>query len=112
MTCRLLVRGAEEGFAKPLEELLGRAGAVIAYRDVQLAGLATCVPPRVLTNADLEQLVDTYIGKPGIALKEDPELSRGSLRLESPEGVLEATLERRRARLLELLHQLREKGLE
>ncbi len=61
---------------------------------------------------DLEQLVDTYIGKPGIALKEDPELSRGSLRLESPEGVLEATLERRRARLLELLHQLREKGLE
>jgi len=59
---------------------------------------------------DLEQLVDTYIGKPGIALKEDPELSRGSLRVEAAEGVLEATLERRRERLLAAIHKCREKG--
>jgi 3-oxoacyl-[acyl-carrier-protein] synthase-3 len=30
-----------------------------AMRPVKIAGLATCVPPRVLTNADLEKLVDT-----------------------------------------------------
>ncbi len=61
-----------------------------------------------LNPRDLEQLGDGYIGYPGIRLLEDGELSRGSLRVSSPEGVLEATLERRRERLMEVLHRFRE----
>jgi flagellar biosynthesis/type III secretory pathway protein FliH len=61
-----------------------------------------------LNPRDLEQLGDRYIGYPGIRLQEDPDLSRGSLRVASPEGVLEATLERRRERLMEVLHRFRE----
>jgi flagellar biosynthesis/type III secretory pathway protein FliH len=61
-----------------------------------------------LNPKDLEQLGDRYIGYPGIRLLEDPDLSRGSLRVISPEGVLEATLERRRERLMEVLHRFRE----
>lgn len=64
-----------------------------------------------LNPKDLEQLGDTYIGYPGIALREDAELSRGSLRIEAAEGVLEATLERRRERLLQAIHRCREKGV-
>ena len=63
-----------------------------------------------LNPKDLEQLGDAYIGYPGIALREDVELSRGSLRIETAEGVLEATLERRRERLLQAIHRCREKG--
>lgn len=63
-----------------------------------------------LNPKDLEQLGDAYIGYPGIALREDLELSRGSLRVEAAEGVLEATLERRRERLLEAIQRGREKG--
>jgi len=61
-----------------------------------------------LNPKDLEQLGDRYIGYPGIRLLEDADLSRGSLRVVSPEGVLEATLERRRERLMEVLHRFRE----
>jgi 3-oxoacyl-[acyl-carrier-protein] synthase-3 len=32
---------------------------VKAARPVRIAGLASCVPPRLLTNADLEKLVET-----------------------------------------------------
>ena len=63
-----------------------------------------------LNPKDLEQLGDTYVGYQGVTLREDPELSRGSLRLEAAEGVLEATLERRKERLLATLHRCREKG--
>jgi len=63
-----------------------------------------------LNPKDLEQLGDAYIGLQGIALREDPDLSRGSLRIEAAEGVLEATLERRRERLLQAIHRAREKG--
>jgi flagellar biosynthesis/type III secretory pathway protein FliH len=63
-----------------------------------------------LNPKDLEQLGDAYIGMPGIALREDLELSRGSLRIEAEEGVLEATLERRRDRLMQAIHRAREKG--
>jgi flagellar biosynthesis/type III secretory pathway protein FliH len=63
-----------------------------------------------LNAKDLEQLGDAYVGYPGIALREDLELSRGSLRIEAAEGVLEATLERRRERLLTAIHRCREKG--
>jgi flagellar assembly protein FliH len=64
-----------------------------------------------LNPKDLEQLGDHFIGYPGIRLLEDADLSRGSLRVVSPEGVLEATLERRRDRLMEVLHRFREEGL-
>ena len=61
-----------------------------------------------LNPRDLEQLREHYAGRPGNQLFEDVELSRGGLRVASPEGVLEATLERRRERLMELLGKFRE----
>jgi len=64
-----------------------------------------------LNPKDLEQLGDVFHDRQGIRLREDPELSRGSLRLEAQEGVLEATMERRRDRLLEMIHREREKKL-
>lgn len=59
---------------------------------------------------DLEQLADHYVGHLGLRLVEDPALSRGSLRMEAESGVLDGTLERRRQRLLELVHRLQERG--
>lgn len=58
---------------------------------------------------DLEDLGDRFIGYPGLRLAEDGELSRGSLRMEAVDGVLEATLERRRERLLDQIHRFFEK---
>jgi flagellar biosynthesis/type III secretory pathway protein FliH len=45
---------------------------------------------------------------PGLALREDPELSRGSLRIEAASGVLDASMERRQARMMELVERYRE----
>jgi flagellar assembly protein FliH len=59
---------------------------------------------------DLDLAGDRFSGYVGIRFFADPELSRGSIRVESEEGVLEATLEQRRERLLELLHRQREGG--
>lgn len=59
---------------------------------------------------DLEDLGDRYVGYPGLRLAEDAELTRGSLRMEMEEGVVEATLEQRRDKLTELLRRLRESG--
>ena len=42
-----------------MNDTAGRAAPVRQLRPVKIAGLATCVPPRVLTNADLEKMVDT-----------------------------------------------------
>jgi flagellar biosynthesis/type III secretory pathway protein FliH len=64
-----------------------------------------------LNPKDLEELGDAYLDKPGILLREDLELSRGSLRLETPAGVLDASMERRRNRLVEMIHREREQGL-
>lgn len=61
-----------------------------------------------LNPRDLEALGDRYGAYPGLRLVSDEELSRGSLRLETAEGVLEATLERRRERLMDLLHRFKE----
>jgi len=58
---------------------------------------------------DLEDLGDRFIGYPGLRLAEDGELSRGSLRMEAVDGVLEATLERRRERLIDQIHRFFEK---
>lgn len=58
---------------------------------------------------DLQDLGDRFIGYPGLRLVEDGDLSRGSVRLEAADGVLDATLERRRDRLMELMRRFREK---
>ncbi len=57
---------------------------------------------------DLEILGDRLVGFAGIRFIADEGLSRGSLHLESAEGVLDATVEQRRERLLELVNRLRE----
>ena len=60
---------------------------------------------------DLEALGAASQLHPGVALREDKELSRGSLRAEASEGVLDASLEHRQARLMQLVQQFREQGL-
>jgi len=57
---------------------------------------------------DLEALGAEAAAHPGLALREDPELSRGGLRVEAAEGVLDATLERRAAGLEELIQRFRD----
>lgn len=59
---------------------------------------------------DLEQLGDHYVGHPGLSLGADGSLSPGSLRIEAPQGILNATLERRRDQLMRLLARLKEEG--
>ena len=54
---------------------------------------------------DLELAGDRFVVYEGLRFVPDEEMGRGSVRVESEEGVLEATLEQRRERLLELLHQ-------
>jgi len=44
----------------------------------------------------------------GVTLREDPELSRGSLRVEAAAGVLDASMERRQASLMELVRRFQE----
>jgi flagellar biosynthesis/type III secretory pathway protein FliH len=62
-----------------------------------------------LNPKDLEELGEAPQRHPGVTLREDPELSRGGLRLESPIGVLDASLERRKEMVLEVLQAFREK---
>ena len=57
---------------------------------------------------DLEALGPYPQPHPGVTLREDPALSRGSLRFEAASGVLDASLERRQARLMELVQRFRE----
>ena len=56
-----------------------------------------------LNPRDLEALGPDGGPRPGVTLKEDPELTRGSLRVEAATGVLDASLEERQARLMELV---------
>ena len=60
---------------------------------------------------DLEALGAGSKLHPGVALREDKELSRGSLRAEASEGVLDASLEHRTTRLLQLVQHFREQGM-
>jgi flagellar assembly protein FliH len=62
-----------------------------------------------LNGRDLEELGAASQLHPGISLREDPDLARGGLRLESPIGVLDASLECRKAKALALLQSFREK---
>jgi flagellar assembly protein FliH len=60
--------------------------------------------------ADLEQLGDQFSDHTGLALLSDTSLSRGSLRIEAPQGIFNGTLERRREALMQLIARLREGG--
>ena len=62
-----------------------------------------------LNPQDLEELGANSQLLPGVTLRPDPEVTRGGLRLESALGVLDATLEQRRIKALELLTLTREK---
>ncbi|HEY3400174.1 MAG TPA: FliH/SctL family protein [Geothrix sp.] len=64
-----------------------------------------------LSPRDLEHLGDRFVGRAGLSLLADASLSRGSLRVETPQGILDASLERRRERLMQLIARMREGGL-
>jgi len=61
-----------------------------------------------LNPRDLDELGVASQFHPGITLREDPELSRGGLRLEASIGVLDASLECRKAKVMELIQAWRE----
>lgn len=82
--------------------------AILVAHPVPASVEGRAVATVFLNPKDLEQLGDRFVGNPGISLQEDTALSRGSLRFETAEGVLDATLERRRERLLELVQRFRE----
>ena len=60
----------------------------------------------VLNPADLTQLGELFPAHPGLTLVADPTLSRGSLRIEAPQGILNGTLERRREHMMLLLQRM------
>lgn len=67
------------------------------------------LPLQVFLNpADIEQLGDHYVGHGGLALLADAGLSRGSLRIEAPQGIFNGSLDRRRERLMQLIARMRE----
>ncbi|GLH73816.1 hypothetical protein GETHLI_23180 [Geothrix limicola] len=69
------------------------------------------MPMQIYLNpADLEQLGDHFVGHSGLTLLADGSLSRGSLRLEAPQGILNGTLERRREQLMQLIARMKEEG--
>lgn len=69
------------------------------------------MPMQIYLNpADLEQLGDHFVGHAGLALSTDASLSRGSLRIEAPQGILNGTLERRRDQLMQLIARMKEGG--
>lgn len=63
-----------------------------------------------LNPVDLDLLGDRMVGMLGLRLVEDPEISRGGLRVNSKDGILDATVERRRDLLMELIARLEEVG--
>ena len=68
---------------------------VRSVRRVRIAGLSTCVPPRVLTNDDLEKLVDTnnewILQRTGIRERHivEPGVATSDLAAEAARGALE-----------------------
>lgn len=66
-------------------------------------------PLQVFLNPqDLDQVGDRFIGHGGLTLAADPSLTRGSLRVETPQGILNGSLERRREHLMALIARMRE----
>jgi 3-oxoacyl-[acyl-carrier-protein] synthase-3 len=73
---------------------IGRVAASRQLRPVKISGLSTYVPPRVLTNADLEKLVNTtddwILQRTGIRERHiaDPGVATSDLAKEAAEGAL------------------------
>jgi flagellar biosynthesis/type III secretory pathway protein FliH len=66
------------------------------------------MPMQVFLNPlDLEQLGDHFMDQAGLALLADPGLSRGSLRIEAPQGIFNGTLERRKDEMMQLIQKMR-----
>lgn len=63
-----------------------------------------------LNPTDLGLLGDRMVGAVGIRLMEDANIARGGLRVNSRDGILDATVERRRDLLMELIAKLEEEG--
>lgn len=63
-----------------------------------------------LNPTDLQLLGDRMVGLVGVRLIEDPEITRGGLRVNSRDGILDASVERRRDLLMELIARLEEEG--
>jgi flagellar biosynthesis/type III secretory pathway protein FliH len=63
-----------------------------------------------LSPADLEQLGDRFVGQASMVLLADASLSRGSLRIEAPQGILNGSLERRRERIMQLIVRMKQGG--
>jgi len=69
------------------------------------------MPMQIYLNpADFQQLGDHFVGHSGLALSVDGSLSRGSLRIEAPQGILNGSLERRRETLIQLIARMKEGG--
>jgi flagellar biosynthesis/type III secretory pathway protein FliH len=65
------------------------------------------MPMQVFLNpVDLEQLGDHFMDQAGLALVADNGLSRGSLRIEAPQGIFNGTLERRKEALMQLIQKM------
>jgi flagellar biosynthesis/type III secretory pathway protein FliH len=97
------IQDAEASVAPLLEAVLAAHPFPGAATDGTPVALTVALNPK-----DLELLGDTLQPAPGLALRADPELSRGGLKVEAATGVLDATLEERTARLMELVHRFQE----
>jgi flagellar biosynthesis/type III secretory pathway protein FliH len=92
-----------EATAGPMLDALLAAHPFPGAREPGAAPMTVHLNPR-----DLEVLAPGAQPRPGVALREDPELGRGSVRVEAAEGVLDASLERRTALLMELIQRFRD----
>jgi flagellar biosynthesis/type III secretory pathway protein FliH len=61
-----------------------------------------------LSSPDLEQLGDQFQNHAGLTLSADPALSRGSLRFEAPQGILNGTMEQRREQIMQVIARMQE----
>jgi flagellar biosynthesis/type III secretory pathway protein FliH len=96
------IRQGEERIGPVLDAILA-AHPFPGAQEAEAAAVVVHLHPR-----DLEALGMDPRAHPGVDLAEDADLSRGSLRIETVEGVLDASLERRTVLLRELVQRFRE----
>jgi len=77
-----------------VNDSVGRTSRVRQLRPVKIVGLSTCVPPRLLTNADLEKMVETndawIVQRTGIRERHivDPGVATSDLAKSAAEGAM------------------------
>ena len=77
-----------------MNDSVGRTSRVRQLRPVKIVGLSTCVPPRLLTNADLEKMVETndawIVQRTGIRERHivDPGVATSDLAKSAAEGAM------------------------